>query len=77
LSDNDLAFINTLNKILIAVGVFSVIFSLVLGSIMAKKLSQPIARVISSAQSIAGIFFRQNNGKIHYGGNMPVDFNNQ
>ena len=57
LSDNDLAFINTLNKILIAVGVFSVIFSLVLGSIMAKKLSQPIARVISSAQSIARGYF--------------------
>jgi len=57
LSDNDLAFINTLNKILIGVGVFSVILSLVLGSIMARRLSQPIARVISSAQSIARGYF--------------------
>lgn len=57
LSDNDLAFINTLNKILIGVGVFSVILSLVLGGIMARMLSLPIARVISSAQSIARGYF--------------------
>ncbi|HHV28506.1 sensor histidine kinase [Acetivibrio mesophilus] len=57
LNDNDLAFINTLNKILIGVGVFSVILSLVLGSIMARRLSLPIARVISSAQSISRGYF--------------------
>lgn len=57
MSDNDLAFINTLNKILIGVGVFSVILSLVLGGIMARMLSLPIARVISSAQSIARGYF--------------------
>lgn len=57
LSDNDLAFINTLNKLLIGVGIFSLFFSLVLGSIMAKRLTSPISRVISSAQSIAKGFF--------------------
>ncbi len=57
LSDNDLSFINTLNKLLIGVGVFSLFFSLVLGSIMARRLSSPISRVISSAQSIAKGYF--------------------
>ncbi|HEX3029289.1 MAG TPA: ATP-binding protein [Clostridia bacterium] len=57
LSDNDLAFINTLNKLFIAVGIFSLLFSLVLGIIMARRLSSPISRVISSAQSIAKGYF--------------------
>ncbi len=57
LSDNDLAFINTLNKLFIVVGVFSLLFSLVLGIIMARRLSSPISRVISSAQSIAKGYF--------------------
>lgn len=57
LSDNDLAFINTLNKLLIGIGIFSMLFSLVLGSIIARKLSSPISRVIGSAQSIAKGYF--------------------
>ncbi len=59
LSDNDLAFISTLNKLLIAVGVFSFFFSLVLGSIMAKRLSSPISRVIKSAQAISKGYFSE------------------
>ncbi|HEY9062733.1 MAG TPA: ATP-binding protein [Pseudobacteroides sp.] len=57
LSDNDLAFINTLNKLLIGIGIFSMLFSLVLGSIIARRLSSPISRVIRSAQSIAKGYF--------------------
>ena len=57
LSDNDLIFINTLNKLLIGVSVFSLFFSLVLGSFMAKRLSSPISRVINSAQSITKGYF--------------------
>ncbi|KNY28079.1 sensor histidine kinase [Pseudobacteroides cellulosolvens] len=57
LSDNDLAFINTLNKLLIGIGIFTMLFSLVLGSIIARRLSSPISRVIRSAQSIAKGYF--------------------
>ncbi len=57
LSDNDLAFINTLNKLLIGIGIFTMLFSLVLGTIIARRLSSPISRVISSAQSIAKGYF--------------------
>ncbi|MCX7923066.1 MAG: ATP-binding protein [Clostridia bacterium] len=57
LSDNDLAFIDTLYKLLIGVGIFSLFFALVLGSIMARRLSSPISRVISAAQSISKGYF--------------------
>jgi len=56
-NDNDLAFINTLNKILISVGLFSLFFALVLGSLMAKRLSSPISRVITTARMISKGFF--------------------
>ncbi len=57
LSDNDLAFIDTLNKLIIGVGVFSLLFSLLFGSIMARRLTSPISRVISSAQAISKGYF--------------------
>lgn len=56
-NDNDLAFINTINKMLIGVGVFSLLFALVLGSIMARRLSMPISRVIASARQISKGYF--------------------
>lgn len=56
-NDNDLAFINTLNKMLIAVGIFSLLLALALGSVMAKRLSMPISRVIASARQISKGFF--------------------
>lgn len=52
-SDNDIAFINTLNKLLIAVGILSLFFALILGWFMAKRLSTPISRVVKAAQNIA------------------------
>lgn len=57
LSDNDLAFITTLNKMLISVGIFSLLFALVLGTIMAKRLSSPISRVIVTAKMISKGYF--------------------
>ena len=57
LSDNDLAFINTLNKMLFSVGLFSLLFALILGTIMAKRLSSPISRVITTAKMISKGFF--------------------
>lgn len=56
-TDNDLAFINTLNKMLVAAGVFSLLFALLLGAFMAKRLSTPISRVISSAVQISRGYF--------------------
>ena len=56
-NDNDLAFINTINKMLIGVGIFSLLFALILGSIMAKRLSMPISRVIASTRQISKGYF--------------------
>ncbi|MCX7745861.1 MAG: ATP-binding protein [Clostridia bacterium] len=57
LNDNDLAFINTLNKLLIGVGIFSLLFALVLGGIIAKRISTPLTRVTNTAQMIAKGYF--------------------
>ncbi len=52
-SDSDLDFINSINKMLIGVGLFSLLFALAFGAIMAKRLSYPISKVIRSTQVIA------------------------
>lgn len=57
LNDNDLEFINTLNRLLISVGIFSMFFALFIGYIMAKRLSIPISRVINTAQMISEGYF--------------------
>ncbi len=56
-NDSDLAFINTINRLLISVGVFSLILSLIIGAVMAKRLSIPISRVISTAKMISKGYF--------------------
>jgi len=56
-SDSDLAFINTLNNILIGVGLVSLLFALLLGALMAKRLSDPISRVIETSQMIGRGYF--------------------
>jgi signal transduction histidine kinase len=53
LSDNDLAFISTLNKVLVGVGIFSLILSFLLGSIMARRISTPISGAIKTARMIS------------------------
>lgn len=52
-NDNDIAFINTLNKLLICVGILSLFFAFILGMFMAKRLSTPLSRVVSAAQNIS------------------------
>lgn len=52
-NDADLAFINNINRLLIGIGVFSLILSVFFGTVMAERLSTPIARVITTAQMIA------------------------
>jgi Signal transduction histidine kinase len=56
-NDNDLAFINTLNKLLITVGIFSLALALFLGGIMARRLSMPISKVIASTRQISKGYF--------------------
>jgi two-component system sensor histidine kinase BaeS len=56
-NDSDLAFINTIKKALVGVGVFSLFLSLLLSSVMSKRLSTPISRVITTAQMISKGYF--------------------
>ena len=51
--DIDLAFINTLNRILLGVTTFALFAAFIVAALMAKGLSAPIARVIETAQMIA------------------------
>jgi len=53
LSDSDLNFINSINKMLLGVGLFSLIVAFAFGTIMARRLSSPISKVIRSTQIIA------------------------
>jgi two-component system sensor histidine kinase BaeS len=52
-TDNDLAFINTLNRLLFGVAVLALIMALIVGAVTAKRISSPIAQVIGAAQLIA------------------------
>ena len=52
-TDNDLYFINTLNQILIGIGLLTIVFALILGSYMSKRLSNPISMAINAARKIA------------------------
>jgi signal transduction histidine kinase len=52
-NDNDLLFINTLNIVLLSIAVFAVLFSLVFGAIFSRRISNPIEKVIDTAQNIS------------------------
>lgn len=56
-NDSDLAFINTINRIITGIGAFSLILSFLVGSVMAKRLSTPISRVITTARMISKGYF--------------------
>lgn len=62
-NDRDLAFINSLNRLLAGVGIFALCLSLLVGAFMAKSLSTPIARVISTAQMIAQGYYQDRAGE--------------
>lgn len=57
LNEHDIAFIKDLYNLLWAVGVFSLILSLLFGTIMSKRLVSPISRVINTAKSISKGFY--------------------
>lgn len=52
-NDTDLAFISALNNVLLVVGGISLLLALLTGTLMAKRLSQPISRVITTARMIS------------------------
>ncbi len=52
-NDSDLEFINTINRLTMGIGIFSLLLSLLTGSVMAKRLSDPISRVITTAHMIS------------------------
>lgn len=52
LGEHELAFINTLNRVLMGVGFFSLIAALILAGFTANRLTTPILKVIRSAGSI-------------------------
>lgn len=56
-NETDLLFISTLNKFIIAVTIVSLVFSILIGAIMARKLSLPITKAIKSAQMISKGFY--------------------
>lgn len=57
LNEHDIAFINDLYNLLWAVGIFSLILSLLFGTFMSKRLVSPIARVINTAKAISKGFY--------------------
>jgi len=52
-TENDLDFINTLNKLLIFTAVISIVLALVLGVIISRQISKPVSRVIHKAGEIS------------------------
>lgn len=61
--DNEMIFLNTLNKILVTVGIASLCLSFILGIIIAEGLSRPISRVIKTAESISKGNYKERSGE--------------
>ena len=53
LNENDFQFLSALNKILVGVGLFSLFFSIIMGWLLAKRISKPITNTIALAKEIS------------------------
>lgn len=53
LSQDDFLFLNALNKILITIGIFSIILSIIVGVFMARRLSHPILKMVRVTKEIS------------------------
>lgn len=58
-SDDDIVFLNDINAALLAVGAAALIAALAVGTMMAKRISQPVSRALATAEEIS----RKNYGK--------------
>lgn len=58
-TDNDIAFLNSINTILVWAGVFSLVMALLAGAFMAKRMSGPISKSVKAAGQIAKGNFKQ------------------
>lgn len=52
-TDNDIAFLNGLNTVLLLVGAVSLLIALALGTLMARRISRPISRAVGTAAEIS------------------------
>lgn len=59
LNDTDLAFINTLNKLLATAGLLSLVLAFLLGAFTAKRISSPMAEAVEITREIARGHFDQ------------------
>jgi len=57
LEENDFKFLSSLNTILIGVGLLSLVFSVVVGVIIAKRLSDPINKAVDTAKQISDGYY--------------------
>lgn len=53
LTENEFQFLDSLNKILIIIGLLSLILAFIVGHMLAKKLSNPILKTVDAAKKIA------------------------
>jgi len=53
LSEADFQFLDALNKILVGIGIFSLIISVIAGAVFANRLSRPITNTISATKRIS------------------------
>ncbi|WP_099467460.1 HAMP domain-containing sensor histidine kinase [Konateibacter massiliensis] len=66
-SENDFEFINTFNTVLIIIGIISCIFSLIVGWLLASRISRPIVKTAEIAEHIA-----EGNYNIRFEGNTKA-----
>ncbi|MBC3797301.1 sensor histidine kinase [Acetobacterium tundrae] len=53
LNENDFQFLQALNEILIGIAIFSLFFSVVVGTILAKRFSRPILKTVNATRQIS------------------------
>jgi methyl-accepting chemotaxis protein len=56
-TDNDFNFINKINEIIIGVGIFSMLLSLIIGTLIARRISSPILKVVNKTKLISDGYY--------------------
>jgi two-component system sensor histidine kinase BaeS len=58
-TSNDVHFLNSINTILVVVGLISLLMALILGAVMSKRISRPISKAVQAATEISKGNFKQ------------------